>query len=63
MGSGAGFIVLFFLVLYLGPAWWLCAKVAKKTSRKMGWLMATGLIFAPAAVLVLGALYEYGGQG
>jgi len=31
MGSGADFIVLAFLVLYLGPAWLLCAKVAKKT--------------------------------
>lgn len=62
MGSGADFIVLAFLVLYLGPAWLLCAKVAKKTSKRVGWLMATGLIFAPAAILIIGALYESGGR-
>jgi hypothetical protein len=59
MGSGLTFVAIP-LFLYLTPVVLLCVKVADKTSWKMGWLIAVGLIFAPAALLTVGALYDSG---
>ncbi len=54
MGSGAGFVVVFFLVVYLGPAAWFCRKVAAKSSQRIGWLMAAGLLGLPVALVFAG---------
>lgn len=54
MGSGAGFVVAFFLLLYLVPAAWLCRKVAAKTSQRFGRLMAAGLLGLPLALIFSG---------
>ncbi|MFF0159945.1 hypothetical protein ACFYRY_20780 [Streptomyces sp. NPDC005263] len=59
MGSGLAFIFIP-LFLYVTPVALLCVKVADRTSWKMGWLFATALILAPAALLTVGALYDSG---
>ncbi|MGA5565159.1 hypothetical protein ACPCUV_28885 [Streptomyces platensis] len=56
MGSGFDFLVILFLVVYLGPAAWFCRKVARNSSPGVGWLMAAGLLGIPVA-LIFAALY------
>ncbi len=49
---GAGFIiwaVFFFYVLLMAP---FCILVGAKTSSRMGWLIATPLIFLPITLLI-----------
>lgn len=57
MGSGLILILLFFCVT---PTLLLCAKIADKTSWKVGSLFAFGLIVLPAALFAVGALYDSG---
>ncbi|WP_438489562.1 hypothetical protein [Streptomyces sp. S186] len=52
------YIVVFAWLLYLGPAILLCRKVAEKTTVKMGWAFASGLIGLPIAVVVIGGVIE-----
>ncbi|PBC81221.1 hypothetical protein SAMN05428945_4258 [Streptomyces sp. 2224.1] len=58
MGTGVDFLVVFFLVVYLGPAVWLCRKVARNSSQVVGWLMAAGILGIPVA-LVFAALFVH----
>ncbi|WP_405938119.1 hypothetical protein OG338_16925 [Streptomyces sp. NBC_00726] len=55
-----GFLYLAFfgLLLYLGPAVLLCRKVAVRTTKRMGWLMACVLIVFPAVLLTIGGLID-----
>ncbi|SHL75291.1 hypothetical protein [Streptomyces yunnanensis] len=52
------YIAVFAGFLYLAPAILLCKKVAKKTTAKMGWAFAFGLIGLPIALLVIGGVIE-----
>lgn len=54
MGTGIDFLVVFFLLVYLGPAAWLCRKVARNSSRGVGWLMAAGLLGIPISLICAG---------
>ncbi|PZT75840.1 MULTISPECIES: hypothetical protein [unclassified Streptomyces] len=55
-----GFLYLAFfgLLLYLGPAVLLCRKVAARTIKRLGWLMAGALIAVPAVLLIVGGLID-----
>ncbi|MGV9286672.1 hypothetical protein [Streptomyces sp. NPDC003719] len=55
-----GFLYLAFfgIFLYLGPAILLCVKVAARTTKRMGWLMAFALIAMPAIVLTIGGVID-----
>ncbi|MEK2479541.1 hypothetical protein [Streptomyces noursei] len=52
------YIVVFAGFLYLAPAILLCRKVAEKTTVKMGWTLAFGLIGLPIILLVVGGVIE-----
>ncbi|MYT32782.1 MULTISPECIES: hypothetical protein [unclassified Streptomyces] len=52
------YIVVFAWFLYLVPAIFLCRKVAQKTTAKMGWTFAFGLIGFPVVLLVVGGVIE-----
>ncbi|MFJ9613792.1 hypothetical protein [Streptomyces noursei] len=52
------YIVVFAGLLYLAPAVLLCVKVAEKTTTKMGWALAFGLIGLPVVLLVIGGVIE-----
>ncbi|MCK7623471.1 hypothetical protein MUU72_10255 [Streptomyces sp. RS10V-4] len=52
------YIVVFAGFLYLAPAILLCMKVAKKTTAKMGWAMAFGLIGLPIILLAIGGVID-----
>lgn len=54
MGSGVEFLVVLVLVVYLGPAAWLCHKVVRNSSRGVGRLMTAGLLGIPAALICAG---------
>ncbi|WP_336051600.1 hypothetical protein [Streptomyces sp. CA2R101] len=54
MGSGVDFLVVLFLVVYLGPAVWLCRKVARNSSQAVGRLMAAGILGIPVALILAG---------
>ncbi|MFF5523136.1 hypothetical protein [Streptomyces coeruleorubidus] len=49
MGAGVIIFVFFFYVLLMAP---FCILVGAKTSSRMGWLMATGLIVLPVTLLI-----------
>lgn len=54
MGTGVDFLVVLFLVVYLGPAVWLCRKVARNSSRGVGRLMAAGILGIPVTLIFAG---------
>ncbi|WP_077798006.1 hypothetical protein [Streptomyces sp. JHA26] len=52
------YLIFFGILLYLGPAILLCVKVARRTTKRMGWLMAFALIVLPAVVLTVGGVID-----
>jgi hypothetical protein len=49
VGAGVIIFVFFFYVLLMAP---FCILVGAKTSSRMGWVMATPLIFLPLTLLI-----------
>lgn len=60
-----GFLYVAFLAffLYLAFATLLCRKVARRTTARMGWVMAFLLIVLPVALLVIGGMIDAGRAG
>jgi hypothetical protein len=49
VGAGVIIFAFFFYVLLMAP---FCILVGAKTSSRMGWVMATPLIFLPLTLLI-----------
>ncbi|GAA2921452.1 hypothetical protein GCM10020221_17090 [Streptomyces thioluteus] len=57
---GVLYLAFFLAFLYLVAAILLCRKIARRTTKRMGWAMAFLLIVLPFALLVIGGMIDAG---